>query len=715
MTSYFAEFQKFSFLASLLFFSFFASAEVTITTSGGVALGSYKAGYHYYLTNALKKNKIPVISVAGASAGGITSYLTFDNLCRENNETPEDSLYWKMWVNTGLDEIYNKSKVTKISLFHRDGMKLHLDELQKRFINGYPKTCKMVLILPVTNLDIYNQFRDKRVSSPSIKNYFVIELQGHGIGTSVKNIILDGKTNTQRLLPFGKQPEDNFELIKKVLYATSAFPVAFEPVPIPNCTTEVKKCSFQTAKVDYFLDGGILDNAPLDLSDAFLKLMTPKTYRKNIQHIYINTSNVAFVPLIANVPIEEKTANLTSLLSSQISNVVEIARNQEETHLVQSDSSILDRSLVGSTILPPMSSPLFAFFGFFDKSFREYDFYLGMHDARTLLKEKLAASAKDLPPLPDSQLNRCFDLFRREVWSETEVKACQLPSKATHPNMKKALQVSILRAWNFCQSDISKKEQRFDKVCRFHRSMDVPLNVTEIEEFKGKPSTSVDDISYIISALDHYEFDFGDLDKNYGYLNSSSTKIHQVLRRILDELEKKQPLEDRAIISILDSRILTPIDEVAPEFTTFTNIGTAFEVGASKAFLGFSKDIHFTSSLLFQGLETFLSKEKDRFGVIPTIGLEIDPDFFHLTSLNFRFGIQYGYQFLSNTNSESPDCSSVHKDYSGKDCKGEVAILNTSILFLERLNLKISLGYYNKSEDAFPPNFAHLMIGYHFF
>lgn len=681
----------------------FAKESITLTTSGGVSLGSYKAGYHYYLLNFIKQNDIKVIEIGGASAGGMNSLLSVDYLCNEKSVEKESSLYWKFWINTGINELFDKRKVTKRSVFHREAGNEVFKKLYSHFKKGYSKNCNITLSIPVTNLKSFNRYNDQRIYSPSIKNYFVIKIKGNGIGNPVElsNVIIDQSTNDQRLLPLGNNIEENFKLLQKVIYATSAFPIAFEPVEIPVCIVSQKLCNLKSARQEFFIDGGILDNAPLDLA-----IKSSQTLKNNaVKHLYINTSNYAFKTLSSAHSYDEINKDLGPLIFNHISNVFSIARANEEAKLLEGNLSILDSVQLGNTVLPTMSSPLYAFFGFYDQSFRVFDFNLGMHDAKIMLEKYYMSGKYSFLQLETSKMNICLDALR-EPKNKSLLEKC-IKAKE-NPTTDSLLQIAILRAFNFCHKKDSYNEKRFDKLCEIHRDNKSPIFINK----KTAPynlKKNIEDIDLIFDSLDYYNFDFKDLNQKYGNLSSSRTKIHQATKEILNQLEEKQSDGGSAVLNMIDSEVLGYIDNISPDFSFYTNIGSAFEVGISKTFLGISKSFSIDASLYSEGFESYFSRDKDILISIPAIGPSYSPNFLDLGKIKFKFGMQYGRHYTNN-----PICENEDKVLE-KNCEGEIYFFNTMVSIFDRINLKLALGYEEQFFKGNEPSQAYFLVGYNFF
>ncbi|MGH9893511.1 MAG: hypothetical protein ACREA0_16290, partial [bacterium] len=92
---------------------------VVLTISGGISLGSYEAGVNWGLLELFKLTardsirrswnlpRYELKAMAGASAGNINGFLAGIEWCRSREPVPpEQSLFWKIWVRTGFDQLF---------------------------------------------------------------------------------------------------------------------------------------------------------------------------------------------------------------------------------------------------------------------------------------------------------------------------------------------------------------------------------------------------------------------------------------------------------------------------------------------------------------------------------------------------------------------------------------------------------------------------------
>lgn len=226
-------------------------SKTAIVTSGGVSLGSYKAGFLLRLTQFISQsnsvNSIDILS--GASAGSLNSLLTVDALCNSQNSHFDESLYYKMWVPVGINELFSPDEVKSTSIFHRKGSNDILNALKERFRKGYALHCKKTLIIPITRTEIFNTIKDKRAYTPGLRNFVVVSIKGNGENkpVSFENEILKTNSNDQVALPFTQDFDENFEIVRSVIFASTAFPIAFSPVKLKICENLELPCAQDTA------------------------------------------------------------------------------------------------------------------------------------------------------------------------------------------------------------------------------------------------------------------------------------------------------------------------------------------------------------------------------------------------------------------------------------------------------------------------------------
>jgi predicted acylesterase/phospholipase RssA len=351
----------------------------SMVISGGVSLGAYEAGYNWAMIKMLnelkasgKKIKPELRSVAGASAGSINALLSAMYWCQKESiplrNTIDDNLFFETWVNLGLEDLMIKgeNKNNRSTLFSRNKLKekgrMIINHLKKPI---YKKGCSVPLGFSVTK------------ATPMIEEFEGIKIKNQHFSVP---FILKEKKGRMTLSNKKMPPSSDFYIsipgvekdiakIANILYASSAFPGAFQQIKL--------KYLYQGKKYSsYFIDGGAYDNIPLQLAIELNK--------KAKKFIFIDPSNTRKERKTSaqkekeEIPLGFFNANSTPLLNS-----VEIFQSMK---LYQAINQYFKKnkaySLVLSSRFHPITGNFLGHFGaFLDKNFRIYDYYVGIYDA----------------------------------------------------------------------------------------------------------------------------------------------------------------------------------------------------------------------------------------------------------------------------------------------------------------------------------------------
>ena len=375
-------FLKLSLMFSFLTLSLHAErkkVEFSMVISGGVSLGAYEAGYNWAAINILKRERLTntelkpeLRSVSGASAGSINSLLTAMYWCQEDSvllkNSIEDNLFYNTWVTLGIKDllIRGKDPKNKSSLFTQDGLRKRGDAIIEHLNQPiYKKNCEVPLGVAVTKATPIVE----TISGIKVKNQnFSVPLtfkekNGKAI---VENKVLPPSTDFYLSIPGIEK--DKHKLIN-LLLASGAFPTAFQQVKL-DYEYKGKKYS------NYFVDGGLYDNVPLDLAISLdnrashFFFMDPNNMRKEPVETIEETED--------EMPVGFITPNLGVLFISfdimQSMKLYEAINNN-----FRGDS---DKILVLSSRYHPIAGEFLGHFGaFLDKNFRIYDYYVGVYDA----------------------------------------------------------------------------------------------------------------------------------------------------------------------------------------------------------------------------------------------------------------------------------------------------------------------------------------------
>ena len=400
----------------LLLIPLFLSAQAkkiktSMVISGGVSLGAYEAGYNWAiikLLNMLNKNsqlvKPQLDSVAGASAGSINALISAVYWCQDKEDdynSVDNNLFYDTWTDIDIQDltIHGADKTNNSTLFTRrpliDKANNILRHMQKPiFKNG----CKIPLGIAVTKVHpIEEEFQGITMKNQS----FVIPLKVYEKNSklAIRNIDKKNynKLNTLHTLSIPALDKDN-SVIKDILFASSAFPGAFKQIKL-NYIYKGKKGE------DYFLDGGVYNNIPLDVALALAPtannflFIDPDSMRKFNAKICKNSTVKSFLHCNGNcIAPKYKTENNlkpdrditsgflgTNLLplfkSTQIFRSMKLYETIDRYFRNNKNDNKNRHLILSSRYHPITGNFMWAFGAFLDKNFRQYDYYVGVYDA----------------------------------------------------------------------------------------------------------------------------------------------------------------------------------------------------------------------------------------------------------------------------------------------------------------------------------------------
>jgi len=361
--------------------------DFSMVISGGVSLGAYEAGYNWALIKMLTNLRASshlvdphLKSVAGASAGSINSLLSAIYWCKKESislhDSITDNLFYETWVNLGIEDLIipgydknNKSTLLSRRGLEKKGVKI-IDYLkQPIFQEGceVPLGFAVTKVTPVTE-DIYGiKVKNQNFSVPLL---FKVE---HEKGIVV-NKKLPPSNNFYISIP---NIENDREKIINLLFASAAFPGAFQQVKLDYEYKGVQHSN-------YFMDGGLYDNVPLDLaieldkSSSIFFFMAPSNMRKE--------AKVESIDKEEEMPLGFVKSNLFPVLDSF--DIMQSMKLYEaiNKHFRQNSP----KKLILSSRYHPLSGEYLEHFSaFLDINFRIYDYHVGIYDAIYKLAETL--------------------------------------------------------------------------------------------------------------------------------------------------------------------------------------------------------------------------------------------------------------------------------------------------------------------------------------
>jgi hypothetical protein len=382
---------------------------VSLTVSGGVSLGAYEAGYLYYSLAAMRANPelSRVLVATGASAGSVNALLSLRASCAGAAADPRESLFYRVWVPMGLKQLYRPDSTNPLAAFSQDSLVRVGTLVEEELARGLPEDCDVVLGIVASRLSPrLLHAAGGRLKVPVTEERFSVRLRGRGPGRMplLTNYVDPDDADEQALLPEAADGSVPFADLLDAVIASTSFPVAFPPRAVKHCVVATKGktrpfCPERSAVTALFVDGGVFDNSPLRLAATFAggglrraedgsmhwrdapRLQDPGAPPPEMAFAFLSADAAAFPDQMAS-PATSDAPSLLPLLFKELGGFVNSARSRELNLLIQDFPQTAANLIYPRRHFPAASSPMYAFFGFFDRGFRSFDFDLGMYEAR---------------------------------------------------------------------------------------------------------------------------------------------------------------------------------------------------------------------------------------------------------------------------------------------------------------------------------------------
>ena len=406
---------------------------VLLTISGGVSLGSYEAGLNWGLLEVFKLTardslrrvwnlpRYDLRVVTGASAGNINGFLAAIEWCRTSAPTaPEQSLLWKVWVRTGIDQLfplerYDQSDTTK-ALFSRryfdrvlfDTVRAAMDDVPA---SSSPQGCAIPVGATITRVAAESVAISPSLYARTQRYAALVVLRNRGATLEFQapsaDVLSNGALGALLPLPDCHGLIDHREVFS-LIEASSAFPGAFAPVWLKRATEPGAGCGRPSPDSSLFSDGGIFDNNPIDLAAGIYDetiWKNPRAPDTNALLLFIDpdrqSGRLGRAKLTAGKP-AAATGGIAALLDL-FAGAVPAARQYELQafgRLLARAPAVFARENIKATErrFLVVGERLGSFAAFLGRPFREYDFYLGIYDALSFFaREACRGSGTDSP------------------------------------------------------------------------------------------------------------------------------------------------------------------------------------------------------------------------------------------------------------------------------------------------------------------------------
>ncbi|MEL6345644.1 MAG: patatin-like phospholipase family protein [Myxococcota bacterium] len=527
---------------------------VTLTVSGGGSLGSYQAGYLYYLLEITKLNPDvwDIRAMTGTSAGSINTALALFSLCDELEPDPLESIFYQTWSPMGIDALYKADQVGAVGILSRDAFRDAVQPMRERFAAGWSTGCGTVWGTALTRLQPREVHLADDFAVPQSLEHVIIDFRGRGPGQPVQvTPRLSPETGYSRVvLPLSDPGVEPFALFEEAVYASAAVPLVFQPVSLPVClirpNEDPSDCAIEDASNVQFIDGGLFDNAPVRLANQLATQGEAELMFRFHLDAYLGRYPQPTAPPL------QSDASAMVLLGSMMSGLVNVTSTNHLTALMDEDPQATDLLVLGRAAAPPMSIELSSFFGMFETSFRRFDFYLGMVSAHMdMLKRSQRFNElrhpEDQPTAPADSWAPFLCMQAMLGEDPSVANACEAPSMR---DLRPLLQVSIERLYALC--DVSNDAQLYPTCLPALAGVappSVPGHTAPVGDgwrMRAEEST----LEHLIRRLSYHGFLFVDSDANDISVRAAMKALRREMSEPLRELARQNP-EQRVMLNAL--------------------------------------------------------------------------------------------------------------------------------------------------------------------
>jgi predicted acylesterase/phospholipase RssA len=653
---------------------------VALTLSGGVSLGAYQAGSLAYTSLVLKNNSDVVETklMTGASAGAVNAFLSVLSACSEKSELPSQSDFYRSWVGFQGSELLGDGSETQ-ALLSRSAFSSIVEGVRSKWMNGLPKSCDIVLGLSVTRLKPTQDSSQLGYTRQSEK--ISLRVRGRGLGRAPLLTNYVNPTLSPRPILLALTPNDdaqNFDALKDVLFASSAFPLAFAPQKLKTCVAAPTErwrhadlpftCLPEEASEAEFVDGGVLDNKPLALAERLARTGLESTScgearwreipgtlefagkrreaHSDLLYIYSDLSAAASV---TKAP--EKQLGALGVTALLVNNFLNSSRNHDSLSLLEQTPEFEMQIAPLKNRIPRIGDALQGFLGFYERDFRSFDFYLGIWEARAFFRSSLKLSSKlTLPEFGlntiDSKKLLCLDTaFAADLDKNAgyEVSCNNVPD----PQFRLLVDLAVKRL----------RSQRYD-------------------------------LGFMLETLSESGYEYRDL----GLSSSDSRRAPAFIKRAamnsVSNLAKSQSTSEGFVLSAAGPLIINLIEPLP----TYRDLGVTFGSQTTATLSTLIDGINparprWTLGVAVEDASTWLGSSGGTPAVTPLLGFEFEPRSLNSNLLQTRISVAGGYKFVS----DARDSECVGGSRLTKNCQGVSTRLGFSLTLIERLRFQTEL------------------------
>jgi len=698
-----------------------APTPVALVVSGGVSLGSYQAGFLYYLTEATRRHpeRLDLSVLTGTSAGSINAFLTAVASCRPGVADPRESLFYETWMPVGFDDLFQPDEATAVSALSRSAFDPAVAALREEFERGLREGCERTLGFTTTRVTPHRTALDVLSEIPRSEERFSVVMEGRGYGRppSLRSLVLPDHRLPQPVLPLA-DAADPFGVLLDVVYASSAFPLAFSPVEVAFCSTrgvvdDVPPCPPDEIERVELVDGALFDNTPLRLA---VELSRARGLPPGPLAL-LPTDALAWPRPSSGMADPGAAGGTLGLIQEIGQGFVETAQQSELRVVVEQYPDVYERLFILRGVLPSHSESLFAFAGFFEQGFREADFYQGMaaahlaiRDAERSLGGAVMVTAAPERERPSMAIPRSVTA-RRPGWKPFEclvalltedrprARACQHIEVTP---LRPLFQVALDRLYAECSrlgDDGYAPMEIGDRRCRDALEGGPPPLVPGLDrpsdlEWRRRPDE--DWLGHQLRRL--YAHRFVWVDEGLGVARPAMARRH--LRDRLAQpalaLARGNAASGNRVVRLLAEFGLNQLSYAVPQQLFYVGVGAQVEAGWSvRAGSSGGEWLRVGGVLAFDGLTSPFASGDPFVAATPLIEVQLEPVPLSSALIQPRLGLQLGYRFSTADRLSGGDCAGE-----GQICTQPAIRLHAGVSLAQRLRAQFGVGLYPSAGGA---------------
>lgn len=430
----------------------------------------------------------------------------------------------------------------------------------------------------------------------------------------------------------------------------------------------------------------------------------------HVRYLYVNPGMGEYPPLD---PVSARARNrgVASLLTDFATAFVDSARRRELFAVLEDGvgQEALADLVVNRIDYPTISNNLLAFFGFFERDFRIFDYYLGMveglsmlasHDRTTTVAERALGVRWLLPEAP------------QDVPPGLRPLACMLsylePTLARYGpvcsgdellNFRILLQVTLDRVRAACDQLPAAAEQGLARYCEERAAVITGprvVGVPALAEEEAKRRADETDLDYLLRMLAAYRFKFNDLGLSRSEADYGVVYVRRTLLKMVQGLAEEQPtsLQEVGVLT-MGRAVVNDLYYEPPEGWMYITAGSVLEFGASlQPFERAASWLRFNLAVQVKDLQSIITTKPITLSLTPAVGPELGVLFLSnpvvQTLIGVRFGVQWGFADRFGFRS----CNEQATRGDGRACSQLLLQHYWAVTLVERLRVQLTMEWF---------------------